>query len=494
MLERVAQVLLAIEDKLAEPQFLGVPIGSTLGHILGTFFLQGGANTGSWAMLVAGSRLAKHFWFHPRHSAPREMPDQGRALFTWIGDRGSLNQLVRPLLKEMGSDSCTVIGRTLSVSRQLPCDSQFLTWEQMPRISMREWHREYGRHSHQWLRTLRAESASHGFSTNHLLRLHEALIVQSQRVMACQSLLRLIQPTIVVTEYDRDVRASCLILSARSMNIPTVTMMHGVVNPPYGHVPLLADVALCWGNRQKEQMIDMGVSADRLFVTGCQRLTRSLSADPREARRKAAFPSNGPLLLLASNPIRPDHRRALVHAFCCAIQADPRVSGMVRLHPSESLEFYAPERAEFPGVRFLRNATLTLDESIAAADVVVCHDSGLGNDALVKGKPVVVFDVLPLPLRNGRELVERAGCPRATSPEELLQVCARLTADKSFRSQVLASAESYVTEFCSAFGDEAARNAAEAVRDRLRRASSEAGASAQAHDAGLPSAAAMSPR
>jgi len=43
------------------------------------------------------------------------------------------------------------------------------------------------------------------------------------------------------------------------------------------------------------------------------------------------------------------------------------------------------EAAEFPTVSFLSNNLCTVDETLAA-DIVVCHDSGPGNDALMKRK------------------------------------------------------------------------------------------------------------
>lgn len=213
------------------------------------------------------------------------------------------------------------------------------------------------------------------------------------------------------------------------------------------------------------QMMELGTPPERLVITGCQRLTRTLAADPVAVKAKVGLPPDKPLALLASNPIHPDHRRKLARAFCEGIGNNGRITAVVRLHPSEEIDFYIPEMKDFPRVRFLENSVWTLDEALAAADVVVCHDSGLGNDALVKGKLTVVMDVLPMPLKNGLELCEQAGCPCVRDHTELHEVLIRIISDESFYQRLKNQAEKYVERFCVAFGDQAAANIARAVKD-----------------------------
>jgi hypothetical protein len=136
---------------------------------------------------------------------------------------------------------------------------------------------------------------------------------------------------------------------------------------------------------------------------------------------------------------------------------------VVRLHPSETLAFYSREAARFPSVRFLANDVWTADDALAASDVVVCRDSGLGNDALVKGKLVVVLDNLPEELGNGSTLVQHAKAPVAHDARQLQLVVDRILSDDVYRRELRDAAERYVDFFCAAFGDKAARNAAEAV-------------------------------
>ena len=160
--------------------------------------------------------------------------------------------------------------------------------------------------------------------------------------------------------------------------------------------------------------------------------------------------------------------------FCRGLEMLPRATGIVRLHPSESLAAYAELIARHPSVRFVDNRQVTLDEAMAATDAVVVHNSGLGSDALVKRRLTAVIDSLLSPLGHGRELVEEAGCPRVTSPEELSTALEAMLFDEAKRNSYRAAAERYETRrFCAYFGRESARQIARTVENILARGPAE---------------------
>lgn len=105
---------------------------------------------------------------------------------------------------------------------------------------------------------------------------------------------------------------------------------------------------------------------------------------------------------------------------------------------------------------------------MAISEVVVIHNSGLGNDALVFGRLVVLLDVLAEPLSNGRTLADHAGSPVARTAVELRQAVDRILNDPDYRAGLHRQAEDYVQWFCAAFGQDAARNVADEVRRRAR--------------------------
>ena len=97
---------------------------------------------------------------------------------------------------------------------------------------------------------------------------------------------------------------------------------------------------------------------------------------------------------------------------------------------------------------FLDNSQFSLDESLAAAGVVVVQSSGLGSDALVKRRLAVVVEIPGAPLGHGKDLVEQAGCPRVASVAELAAALRCLLFDEAARPGQFAAAERFVEDFC----------------------------------------------
>ena len=107
---------------------------------------------------------------------------------------------------------------------------------------------------------------------------------------------------------------------------------------------------------------------------------------------------------------------------------------------------------------FMDNSQLSLDESLAATDVVVVQNSGLGSDALVKRRLAVVVEIPDAPMDHGKDLIEQAGCPRVTSAEELAASLRGLLFDEEARRCHFAAAERYVENFCGYFAEESAED------------------------------------
>jgi len=242
-------------------------------------------------------------------------------------------------------------------------------------------------------------------------------------------------------------------------------MNHGVINLPYGYTPILADYLFCWGNSQKNQLVKMGANQDTIIITGAQHICPTILADKKSSREKLFVTSDHTIVLLATNPVSKDNRKKLVKSFCESLYENSKIEMAIRLHPSEKLDFYHEEIDRFPRVRFLTNKELSLDESLAASDIVVCHDSGFGLDAIIKGKTVIILDVLDTPLKFGKELVELAGCPRARSKDELAMLIKKLISDESYLNSIRLDVEKYLRENFSVFGIDAATNVAREINN-----------------------------
>ena len=113
-------------------------------------------------------------------------------------------------------------------------------------------------------------------------------MVASQRVLGCLGFLEAHRPSAILTEYDRNSLWSCLVLAARKLGIPSLTLVHGVIErDAFGFSPVLADHILCWGELDRATLIHAGEASSRVTVAGCPRLSRDLPSPSPEVRQKA---------------------------------------------------------------------------------------------------------------------------------------------------------------------------------------------------------------
>ena len=459
-----APQLWGLEAALSEPRFAGVPLGSTLGDIYINDLFLGKSESGLRVWLA--ERVQEEFHLRrpirelrgPRRQLGKEA--EGRFLLTLQRDEPRYTGLVYPVIEALGGENCALISRPPQKPSGLPGAVVYLSWGDLPRLNFAAWRREFSRVRQGLNAALAGWARQVNLSRSRLVRLRHTLAVQAQRVWACGEFLRELKPRAVLAEYDRNFRSSCLVLAANRLGIPTATQVHGAVNPPYGYTPVLADVVYCWGDKQRESLTRMGAPPEKLMITGCPRLSRVIEAARTDARRKVGIGEQSLVALLATNPIGRDDKLRLAEEFCRGVGADARFTPVLRLHPSETVDEYAPSlRAKYPGVIITASRQWSLDESLAASDVVVVRDSGFGNDALIKGKPVVVFNPPGSggELANGRQLAEEGGCPLVTEASALAGELERIIYLNDYRRAIEGRREGFVLDYCRAFGADAAR-------------------------------------
>jgi hypothetical protein len=290
------------------------------------------------------------------------------------------------------------------------------------------------------------------------------LLIASQYVSGCLAFLKKARPSVIVTDYDRHSKWSCMVLVAKKLGIPVLTLVHGVMHEDaVGYSPVLADKIFCWGAFDRDKLIAAGEPEDKIVICGCPRLSRELPLNRQEARRQLGMDPSKPVVMFASTPTYQISR--YIERFCSKVGKLAYISGIVRLHPSESQATYKQMIARNPEIRFMVSSDFSLDVCLAAADVVVVHDSGVGSDALVKGRLTVVFNEDSDPVGHDGDMIKYAGCPHARSPEELERILYMLVFNDEMRSRHVTSAERFVSGFCRFFGRESAGRIAEVVKE-----------------------------
>lgn len=474
-----AEVLTEIELALSRPMFHGVPIGPTLCSLLQIELLIGKGRWDAWAVAGDLIRWLRHRMLAERRLRPPRPPEalagmEGRILCTWLADHPNFTNLTVPLVEQLveqlGEEACVVIGPVESSglpTRLLPAGTGVLDWADLPRLKADRWRNDYRACAGAWHASLVDVLVRRGVSRRALPRLRTHLLCQARRIVACRALLAHLRPRAVVTEYDRNPYASCLVLAARSLGVPSFTMLHGVIASQLGYTPLVADRIFAWGELSRQKLIGFGVEPERVEAIGCQAVTRDLPLGRAEARDRLGLLAAQPVALLATTPVRESARRALVSDFGTALPPSCGITAAVRLHPSDHLAVYAQVQADLPHLRLLKAADSSIDETLAAADVVVCHSTAFALDALVKRVPVVVLDSIDEPLTWGRELIDVAGCPRAGSSQELTAIIRSLVGDPEVRQDLLQRTDRYISRVYAAVGNQAAKAVAERIRQLI---------------------------
>src|SRR5690606_19587649 len=235
----------------------------------------------------------------------------------------------------------------------------------------RQWWRQVRRAAPTWMRSLRRLVADGSLARRDLPAVLHLLLVQTQRAVRYADALAANPPAAVLVEYDRGAFAAPLVAAARSLGIPTATMVHGALSP-VGYTPPLAELVTCWGEAQVDLLERLGVERDQMVVTGCPR-RRRVPVCPAAVRRRLGLDERPSVVLATNNLLPPDGRLQLAEVFLAAIEplAD-RVQVGLRTHPREHPSDYDAVLAGRRFVRPLDPDRVTLDEVLAVTDLVVC--------------------------------------------------------------------------------------------------------------------------
>lgn len=454
---------LELELALGSPTFHGCSIGSLLGDFYVIKLLTG---LGRWTLASGAAdclRLCYHLTRGPRSAGLPDTPATNKYLVTSIAARPTLSGMIRPVIDQLGPENCAVLGG-VDVKPLLPASTTFLRWDELPGIDMVEWRDAYLPCVPAWLRIIQEFRARYNLPVGFSAQLLNHTAVQTQRLLQFRRAIQILKPAAIVTEADRNDRVSPLIQAAKINGAPTVTLVHGGAANRF-YTPLLADAVCCGGESDRRTFLDCGVAPERIIITGSPSVQRGVPAVGNQRRQEILGQAHSRVVLFASSPITVAAKLELATQYCQAVTGLHNTTAVVRVHPSEGVAEYREIVDRFPAVVFLPASACSLEEILALADMVVVHNSAVGQDALFAGKPIVVLDTLPGEWPNIAELRQHGWCPMARSSGELATHLTRLLADSAARAILTKLAEPYVRSLCAAFGSEAAGRVAAVVRD-----------------------------
>ncbi|NLE74744.1 MAG: hypothetical protein GX604_08980, partial [Actinobacteria bacterium] len=267
-----------LEAELAQLHYGDIPIGRTLSDQLVIDFFWGHGDWRKRTKWLNQARRVRHRLF-PRRTAAEAVASEfrDRVLITWQLSTPRINDMLLPIIQELGGTRCGVImGRKTAVPG-LPSSVPVIDGGRGPSYRVTDWRSRYAADRPVWARHVKDLCLRYNLPSGAFEVLMLGLLGASQRIERYLQFLREHRPSAVLTEYDRNHLWSCLILAARHLKIPTATLVHGVIPPTgVGFAPTLADLVICWGELDKAKLLSAGDPPDKIVIGGCPRLTRNL--------------------------------------------------------------------------------------------------------------------------------------------------------------------------------------------------------------------------
>ena len=459
-------MILTIEEYLREPGFLGVSLSDTFQDLRVKFLARDikfpGIVEYTKTRLRPYCGMNKNIDPVPTQSFKFSL-ETNRILFAAISIREYSRQVIPQIISSIGDDQCHVITHLKGLDTALPNTVGVLSWRDIPGPDLKIWRKEFQQVYPQWNERLRELKRKFKLTSYALSMIRFALISASQRIIRYGVFLDRLKPRAILVDYDRNSRVACLVLAARKRGIPSMTLVHGAVYGPYNFTPIIADIVLTWGEHQRDQFIAHKIPPEKIEIVGFQRIADDTPVDPMVIRSRFDISDDSLVVMFASNPIELNARIQNVVLFCQAATAISDVAGIVRLHPSESLESYDAISKQFPQIFFTDNKDLSAAEALTLAEVVVAHSSGFGGEALAKGRYAIVLDAVDVPIGPGEDLIKWGNAPCAKNAMELESILLGIKNDSEFRRKLKSGGENYYRRMFAAVGNGACRNIAASV-------------------------------
>lgn len=466
------------EGELNGISFSGIPLG---GVIVSALLIELKLGNRDWSkMQQIKDRLAYYNLTYRRNRGvffkgePRKELatfGHGKGLFSFISSRqhlfginGSIWSILEPHEKVAYIFSSSLLNRFDKADQE-----NVIQRSDLPSVSFNDWKAEFLKTKKQLKLVIQAFLIDNGLPSFVGRRLLNKCIEQSQFLFFYIEALEHIKPAYFVVEHDRYGLTSPFVLAAKHLKIPTFTMMHGAVNHKFGYLPLLADKLLCWGSRQKILLEKYGAPKGSVAVVGAPQLKGKISIPSEDARLKFGSLGTESIMVLATNPMSLEQREKLLRMFCETIDASEDWKGLVRLHPSESLEAYSSFIQDYPNIIFDKNERFSLDETLSLADVVCIFNSAFGLDALLSGKAVIVLNVDRSSLGQGEDLIRVGRLSEICSTLDFKKFQESWSNDIHFRENYQSKVRTYAKSYCESFDLDAAKRTVDYIKSQLPR-------------------------
>lgn len=221
--------------------------------------------------------------------------------------------------------------------------------------------------------------------------------------------LRRQRPHAILLDQDATPLARATVAAARQLAIPSWVVQHGVPGVRFGFAPLAADRFCAADRGSHRQLLQWGVSPERIVVTGSPALDELRRRFGRRDRRRGEAHRKRPtgprvFLFLASTPPRDERPdsvtfhlttetyRELLDRTCRMLAKVAGAELLVKPHPRDPQATVLHDiLRRYPRLTASITAESRLERLLPATDVVLSCGSTGGVEAAALGWPVVQF-------------------------------------------------------------------------------------------------------
>jgi len=203
-----------------------------------------------------------------------------------------------------------------------------------------------------------------------------------------------VNPKSIFTEIDKKSKNAIFFQMARSMDIPSVTLVHGLMaGDSYGismWVPLIADKIIVWGKWMADFFISNGLPSSKIEIGGYPRLDSKIKKIGKTYHSRVINPTQKGftknLVFLSSNQ---SEQKNGLQLFLETKKFLPEWTFIIRPHPQEKIDWYNENLFDM-NVMIHDPSQYSLQESLDFATIVVGSGSTSCFDAIILGKPVLL--------------------------------------------------------------------------------------------------------
>lgn len=210
-------------------------------------------------------------------------------------------------------------------------------------------------------------------------------------VETCRQILNEVSPRVVLLKADGPTPTRSMVNVAKSLNIPTVLVQHGLRHPNMNYVPD-ADHIAAWGEKSAKIFRKKGVTDDRIVITGAPHFDylNSYDFDISALKNRHSIPDDHAVVTLASQPYSKRVRENLIRSTVEGLESLDGVSLVLRPHPREDVSLHR-QYADQTSTNVAVTPNENIHDLLMASNLLFAINSTVILESSILGTPVVLL-------------------------------------------------------------------------------------------------------